>query len=104
LKGLGQLPQMAQSSFSDKACSKLIAIINSMTPRERQYPDLIKGSHKQRIAKGSGSDVQAVGRLLKQFEQAQKTMKKMGRKGQMNKMMQGLQGMMQRGGTPPGLL
>ena len=76
---LGKLPNMpnmsaATSSFDDKNLLKMQAIINSMTPKERRFPDLIKGSRKQRIASGSGTQVQDVNRLLKQFLQMQKTM------------------------------
>ena len=54
------------------------AIINSMTPRERQNPHIINGSRRKRIALGSGRSVQEVNQLLKQFQQMQKLMKKMG--------------------------
>jgi signal recognition particle subunit SRP54 len=61
---------------------------------------LISGSRKKRVALGSGTQIQDVNRLLKQFKQMQKMMKKMGRKGAMNNMMRGLGGMMQQGGAP----
>ena len=77
--------------------SKNIAIIDSMTIKEREFPALIKGSRRKRIAMGSGTQVQDVNRLLKQFTQMQKMMKKMGSKGKMMKMMRGLGGKM-----PPG--
>ena len=67
------------------------AIINSMTPKGRRFPDLIKGSRKRRIATGSGTDIQAVNRLLKQFLIMQKMLKKF-KGGGMLKMMRGLQG------------
>ena len=72
------------------------AIINSMTPAERARPDIIKGSRKRRIATGSGTQIQDVNRLLKQFTQMQKMMKKMSGGG-MKKMMRQMKGM-----TPPG--
>jgi signal recognition particle subunit SRP54 len=74
------------------------AIINSMTPKERQFPDLIKGSRKKRIAAGSGTLVQDVNQLLKQFTQMQKMMKQMSGKGGMMKMMRAMGGKL-----PPGL-
>ncbi len=74
------------------------AIINSMTPGERERPDIIKGSRKRRIAAGSGTQIQDVNKLLKQFTQMQKMMKKMSGKGGMKKMMRGMQGMMPPGG------
>ncbi len=61
------------------------AIINSMTPGEREHPDIIKGSRKRRIAAGSGTQIQDVNKLLKQFSQMQKMMKKMSGKGGMKK-------------------
>jgi signal recognition particle subunit SRP54 len=67
----------------------MIAVINSMTPQERQFPAVIKGSRKRRIAAGSGTQVQDVNRLLKQFMQMQKMMKKM-KKGGMKKLMRGM--------------
>ena len=80
----------------------MTAIINSMTPGERRRPDVIKGSRKRRIAAGSGTQVQDVNRLLKQFTQMQKMMKKM-KKGGMAKMMRALGGGGGRGGLPPGM-
>ncbi|THF72578.1 MAG: signal recognition particle protein, partial [Methylophaga nitratireducenticrescens] len=73
-------------------------MINSMTPKERRRPELIKGSRKKRIAAGSGTQIQDVNRLLKQFSQMQKMMKKMGQKGGMAKMMRGLGGKLPMGG------
>ena len=80
------------------------AMIGSMTPHERAFPDVINGSRKQRIARGSGVQIQDVNRLLKQHKQMQKMMKKLGKKGGMQKMMRGMSGMMggQGGGMPPG--
>jgi signal recognition particle subunit SRP54 len=68
-----------------------------MTPGERERPELIKGSRKKRIAMGSGTQVQDVNRLLKQFTQMQKMMKKM-QKGGMKNMMRNMKGMMPGGG------
>ncbi|TQV86574.1 signal recognition particle protein [Aliikangiella coralliicola] len=101
LPGMGNVPQAAKDQMNDKVTVQMEAIINSMTRKERAFPDIIKGSRKKRIANGSGTDVQAVNRLLKQFKQMQKMMKKMKGKGGMMKMMRGLQGMMPGGGMPP---
>jgi signal recognition particle subunit SRP54 len=57
---------------------RTVAIIDSMTPRERAEPSVINGSRRKRIAKGSGSSVEDVNRLLKQFAQARKLMKGLG--------------------------
>ena len=78
-------------------------IINSMTPKERRNPDLIKASRKRRIAAGAGVSVQEVNRLLKQFEQTRDMMKKM-KKGGLGRMMRALGGMGgMGGGMPPGM-
>ncbi len=69
-----------------------IAIIDSMTPRERQRPGLLDGSRRRRIASGAGLPVQEVNRLLKQHAQMQKMMKKMG-KGGLRRLMQGFPGL-----------
>lgn len=77
LPGVGQLPSNAKDMINDKLFVKMEAIINSMTKRERRFPALIKGSHKRRLANGSGTDIQDINRLLKQFEQMQKMMKRL---------------------------
>ncbi len=100
LPGMGQMPQNVKNQMiGDKESSRMIAIINSMTPKERNHVNLIKGSRKKRIAAGSGTDVQHVNKLLKQFEKMQKTMKKM-KGGKMKKMMQQMEGMQGQGGMP----
>lgn len=102
LPGMGQLTQVAQQQVNDKSMGRLEAIINSMTPNERRYPDTINNSRKRRIAAGSGTQIQDVNRLLKQHKQMQKMMKKFG-KGGMANMMRGMRGMMPPGGggMPP---
>ena len=86
---------------AEKQFKQMESIINSMTPAERRDPDIISGSRRRRIAKGSGTQVQDVGRLIKQHKQMQKMMKKFTRKGGMNKMMRGLGGMMPGAGKLP---
>ncbi len=86
---------MAENKISDKLINHQIAIINSMTKQERAEPNLIKASRKIRISKGSGTRVQDVNKLLKQFLQSQKMMKRMksmGTGGLPNDLMQKLQG------------
>ena len=86
---------MAENKVSDTMINKQIAIISSMTKKERSYPDIIKASRKIRISKGSGTKVQDVNRLLKQFLQSQKMMKRMksmGKGGIPSDLMQKLQG------------
>ena len=101
LPGMGQVPDAVKAQVGDKEITKLIAIVNSMTPQERSFPAVIKGSRKKRIASGSGTQVQDVNKLLKQFTQMQKMMKKM-KGGGMAKMMRGLQGKLPGGGFPGG--
>ncbi|QTH65061.1 signal recognition particle protein [Psychrosphaera ytuae] len=95
MPGMGKIPDSVKGQVNDKQFIQMEAIINSMTPKERAHPDLLKGSRKRRIAAGSGTQVQDVNRLLKQFTQMQKMMKKM-KGGGLMKMMRGLGG----GGMP----
>lgn len=101
LPGMNQLPPGAAAQVNDKEFIKLGAIIDSMTRKEKIKPDIINGSRKKRIAKGSGTQIQDINKLLKQFKQMQKMMKKMSGKGGMAKMMRGLGGM--GGQFPPGM-
>ena len=96
LPGVGQLPQNVREQVNDRDMHRMLAVIRSMTPKEKQFPDIIKGSRRRRIAAGSGTQVQDVNRLLKQFTQMQKMMKKMS-KGGMKNMMRGLKGRMPQG-------
>ncbi len=105
LGGLGQLLEKLPGGMAAQAASipderqirHQIALIDSMTPRERRFPTLIDGSRKRRIARGAGRPPQELNRLLKQHRQMQKMMKKM-KGGGMAKMMRSLQGRM-----PPGM-
>ena len=99
LPGMGNMAQMAQEKLEANPFGQMEAIICSMTPGERRYPDSINGSRKKRIAAGSGTQIQDINRLLKQHKQMQKMMKKMTKKGGMANMMRGMGGMM--GQQPP---
>lgn len=99
MPGMNRLPPAAQARVDDGQFTQMAVIIDSMTLKERRFPDVITGSRKQRIAKGSGTHVPEVNRLLKQHKQMQKMMKKVTKKGGMQKMMRALQG--QR--PPPGM-
>jgi signal recognition particle subunit SRP54 len=106
LPGMSNLPDQVKSQVDDRQTRQMIAIINSMTPHERRFPDVIRGSRKKRIAQGSGTQIQTVNRLLKQHGQMQKMMKKMGKGGmaRMMRKMGQLQGQMPGkfpGGKPP---
>jgi len=74
----GFSPQKMQGlDFNEKELVKVEAIINSMTKEERRNPSIINGSRRKRIAMGSGTTVQDVNKLLKQFEQMKKLMKQL---------------------------
>ena len=92
LPGMTDLPEHVKNRDNDREPQRTIAIINSMTARERLFPALIKGSRRRRIAGGSGTQVQDVNRLLKQFTQMQKMMKKAKGKGGLAKMMGQMKG------------
>ena len=97
LPAMPGMPAGMRDRLNDREFVRMEAIISSMTAQERRHPGVIKGSRKRRIALGSGTQVQDVNRLLKQFTQMQKMMKRMRTKGGMSRMMQGLRGRM-----PPG--
>ncbi len=97
LPGMGQIPDNVKDQVNDKQTIQMVAIINSMTLKERRFPDVIKGSRKKRIAAGSGTLVPDVNRLLKQYNQMQKMMKKFS-KGGIKNLMRGMAGKM-----PPGM-
>src|SRR5207248_1752948 len=80
LPGMGALKEMKQAreQVDDRQMARVEAIINSMTAKERRNHQLINGSRRKRIAKGSGTTVEEVNRLLKQFIQMKKMLKAMG--------------------------
>jgi signal recognition particle subunit SRP54 len=78
MPGMGNMKQLAQQKPDDKQIGRIEAMINSMTPHERRRSDLINGSRRKRIARGSGTTVEEVNRLLKQFVQMRKMLKVMG--------------------------
>ena len=94
LPGAANVSQAMKAQADDKSVVHMIAIIDSMTPRERRFPDIIKATRKQRIAAGSGTQVQEVNRLLKQYTQMRKMMKKFSKKGGMKNLMRSMQGKM----------
>ncbi len=97
MPGMGGMADKIKDQVNDREIRRMIGIVNSMTPKERKFPDIIKGSRKRRIAQGCGLQVQDVNRLMKQQLQMKKMMKKM-KGGGMAKMMQGMKGKM-----PPGM-
>jgi signal recognition particle subunit SRP54 len=98
LPGGAQMKAQIAQANPEKQIKRSVAIINSMTPQERKFPDLIKASRKRRIAAGAGLEVQEVNKLLRQFETTRDMMKKMAGGGMM-KLMRGLAGKM-----PPGMM
>ena len=105
LPGMSQLPKNVQDQVDDRQFKRMAVIIDSMTAHERRFPDIISGSRKQRIARGSGTEIADINRLLKQHKQMQKMMKKFTKKGGMQKLARGLgsmQGMMAPKGVVPG--
>ncbi len=101
LPGAGKLKQQLEGQDFDKTIiNRQIAIISSMTMKERRHPDIIKASRKKRIAAGSGTTVQDVNKLLKQFDDITTVMKKMNRLGQKGLMRHGLSALMPKGMMP----
>lgn len=98
LPGMGQIPQHLLNEANDKKTARTIAIINSMTQKERRIPKIIIGSRKKRIAQGSGTSIQDVNSLLKQYEQMLKMMKKFSKPGAMGQMMRKMGGALGMGG------
>ena len=101
LPGMGQIPEhVKQQVAAGKEVPRMVAIIGSMTKKERRNPALLNGSRRARIAKGSGTTPADVNKLLKQFQQMEKMMGKLAGGG-MKGMMRGMKGMMGgRGGMP----
>lgn len=77
IPGLGNMKKMKDLEIDEKELVYVEAIINSMTPWERQHPQEMNGSRRRRVARGSGTSVQEVNRLLKQFEQTRKMMRQL---------------------------
>ena len=88
LPGMHRLPENA--AIDEKALVRIEAIIQSMTPEERQKPQIINGTRRKRIAIGSGTTVQDVNRLMKQYEQMQKMMKTLGKGGNAQRLMRNM--------------
>jgi len=101
LPGMGGMAQMAQQADMTKQFKTMEVLIDSMTPWERRHPDDLSSSRKRRITQGSGTQIQDLNRLLKQYKQMAKMMKKM-KGGSMAKMMRGMGGMLPGGGMPGG--
>jgi signal recognition particle subunit SRP54 len=102
LPGMSQVPDAVKAKVNDGETRRMIAIISSMTRKERRFPDLMsKGSRKRRVALGSGTQIQDINRLMKQYNQMQRMMKKFSRGG-MKTMMKKMKKRLPPGGMPPG--
>jgi signal recognition particle subunit SRP54 len=99
LPGMGQIPEQVRNQVNDRDVLRLVAIINSMTKKERRFPATLNGSRRARIARGSGTTPADVNRLMKQFQQMEKMMSKLSGGG-IKGMMRGMKGML--GGRGPG--
>jgi signal recognition particle subunit SRP54 len=94
MPGMEQIPDKAKTLINDKELRRLEAIIDSMTPQERQAPQIIKGSRKRRIANGSGTQIQDVNRLLKHFNHMQKIVRQVSKGSKVASMLRGMKGKM----------
>ncbi|HEX4853899.1 signal recognition particle protein [Arenimonas sp.] len=99
LPGMGQVPDHVKAQVTGKEIPRMVAIINSMTKKERRNPGLLNGSRRARVARGSGTTPADVNKLLKQFQQMEKMMSKLSQGG-MKGMLRGMKGLM--GGGFPG--
>ncbi|MGN6093498.1 MAG: signal recognition particle protein [Luteibacter jiangsuensis] len=106
LPGMSSIPDSVKSKVNDNELKRMVAIIGSMTKKERRHPDLLNGSRKARVARGSGTQPADVNRLLKQYMQMEKMMSKLskgGSKGLLRQMRGAMKGMGGMGGMmPPG--
>jgi len=103
LPGMGKMQkQMDAAGVDDSILKRQIALINSMTKKERANPALLQASRKKRIAKGAGMEVSELNKLLKQHRQMADMMKKMGKMGKGGMMKQAMKQMMGKGGAMPG--
>jgi signal recognition particle subunit SRP54 len=101
LPGMGQIPDHVKSQVTGKEVPRMVAIIGSMTKKERRNPALLNGSRRARVAKGSGTTPAQVNQLLKQFQQMEKMMSKLSAGG-IKGMMRGMKGLMGPGGMGGG--
>ena len=101
LPGMAQVPDHVKSKVTGKEMPRMVAIINSMTKKERRNPALLNGSRRARIAKGAGTTPAEVNKLIKQYDQMEGMMRKLSQGG-IKGMMRGMKGMMGGGGFPGG--
>ena len=97
MPGLSQVPEQVRSQMTGREVPRMIAMINSMTKKERRHPDLLNGSRRARIARGSGTTPSDINRLMKQYMQMEKMMSKLSMGG-IKGLMRGMKTAMGRGG------
>ena len=101
MPGMGKMAkQVQEAGFDDKVIARQIALIQSMTKKERANPQILQASRKKRIAAGAGQEVSDLNKLLKMHRQMADMMKKLGKKGGRNMLKQAMGGMMGKGGMP----
>ena len=101
MPGMGKMAkQVEEAGLDDKVIKRQVALIQSMTKRERANPALLQASRKKRIAKGAGMEVSDLNKLLKMHRQMGDMMKKMGKMGKGGMLKQAMKGMMGKGGAP----
>jgi len=104
MPGMGKMAaQVKEAGFDDKIIRQQVALIQSMTKKERANPALLQASRKKRIAAGAGMDVADLNRLLKMHRQMADMMKKMGKMGKGGMLKQAMKGMFGKGGMPAGM-
>jgi signal recognition particle subunit SRP54 len=101
LPGMGQIPDHVKAQVTGKDVPRMVAIIDSMTKKERRNPALLNGSRRARVARGSGTSPSQVNQLLKQYQQMEKMMAKLSAGG-IKGMMRGMKGLMGPGGLGGG--
>ena len=104
MPGMGKLQkQMDDAGMDDKVIARQVALINSMTKKERAYPQILQASRKKRIAKGAGMEVSDLNKLLKMHRQMSDMMKKLGKMGKKGMLKGGLGALFGKGGMPGGM-
>jgi signal recognition particle subunit SRP54 len=101
MPGMGKMAkQVEEAGLDDRVLKQQIALIQSMTKRERANPQLLQASRKKRIAKGAGMEVSDLNKLMKMHRQMSDMMKKMGKMGKGGMLKQAMKGMFGKGGMP----
>jgi signal recognition particle subunit SRP54 len=104
MPGMGKMAKQAsEAGMDDKVFKRQIALIQSMTKKERANPQILQASRKKRIAAGAGLEVSELNKLLKMQRQMGDMMKKMGKMGKGGMLKQAMRGMFGKGGMPPGM-